>query len=83
MLVLTRRADEAIVIGGNVVVRVLGVDKNGQVKLGIDAPRSVRILREELVSEIRDANRSALASGLDLSGWEGLSGLGPESSTTE
>ena len=66
MLVLTRRQDEAIVIGKDIIVRVLGVDKNGQVKLGIDAPRSVRILREELLSQIRDANRSALASGRSM-----------------
>lgn len=63
MLVLTRRADEAIVIGKDVVVRVLGVEKNGQVRIGIDAPRDVRILREELRQEISEVNRSSLASG--------------------
>ena len=61
MLVLSRRQDEAIHIGPDVVVRVLGVDKNGVVKLGISAPRRMRILREELLSQISDANRSALA----------------------
>ena len=48
MLVLTRRADEAVVIGKDVVVRVLGVEKNGQVRLGIEAPRDVRILRRRI-----------------------------------
>ncbi|TVR46462.1 MAG: carbon storage regulator [Planctomycetota bacterium] len=62
MLVLTRRSDEAIHIGPDIVVRVLGVDKNGAVKLGISAPRSVRILREELVSQVREVNRLAIAS---------------------
>ena len=59
---MTRRADEAIVIGNDVVVRVLGIEKNGQVRLGIDAPRTVRILREELRRAVREENRSALAS---------------------
>lgn len=63
MLVLTRRVDEAIIIGSEVVVRVLGVEKNGQVKLGISAPRQLRILREELLREIGSANRQALATG--------------------
>ena len=63
MLVLTRRVDEAVVIGKDVVVRVLGVEKNGQVRLGIEAPRDVRILREELRSEVSAVNRLALASG--------------------
>ncbi|TVR47983.1 MAG: carbon storage regulator [Planctomycetota bacterium] len=69
MLVLTRKVDEAIHIGNDVVVRVLGVEKNGQVKLGISAPRQLRILREELLGQISAANRAALASGqggLDL-----------------
>ncbi|TVR11804.1 MAG: carbon storage regulator [Planctomycetota bacterium] len=67
MLVLSRRADEAIVIGNNIVVRVLGVEKNGQVRLGIEAPRSLRILRHELLQTVGDVNRGALArSGLDL-----------------
>lgn len=67
MLVLSRRADEAIVIGSDIVVRVLGVEKNGQVRLGIDAPRRLRILRHELLQTVGDVNRGALArSGLDL-----------------
>jgi carbon storage regulator len=47
MLILTRRLSEAIVIGPNVTVRVLAVNGN-QVRLGIDAPKEVHVLREEL-----------------------------------
>lgn len=62
MLVLSRRVNDGIVIGDSIVVRVLGVEAGGQVKLGIDAPRSLRILREELIAEVRDHNRKALAA---------------------
>ena len=47
MLVLTRRAGQRIVIDDNIVVSVVSL-KNGQVRLGIDAPPSVHIVREEL-----------------------------------
>ena len=39
---------------------VLGIDRNGQVRLGIEAPKECRILRSELVEEVKDANRGAL-----------------------
>jgi carbon storage regulator len=42
MLVMTRKPGEAIAIGDQVVVRVLGIE-GGRVQLGIDAPREVRV----------------------------------------
>jgi carbon storage regulator len=48
MLVLSRKLNERIVIGGNVVVTVVKVDRN-QVRLGIEAPGDVPIYREEIV----------------------------------
>jgi len=50
MLILTRRANERIHIGDNVVLVVLGIENN-RVKLGIDAPPEVSILREEIVGD--------------------------------
>ena len=47
MLILTRRANEALMIGDKITITVLGV-KGGQVRLGIDAPRDVNIQREEI-----------------------------------
>ena len=47
MLILTRKIDQAIVIRGNILVRVLGVERD-RVKLGICAPEEILILREEL-----------------------------------
>ena len=64
MLVLTRRINESIVINGDIVVTVLEVGRNGQVRLGIEAPRHYQIYRRELWLEIEQENRNALASAL-------------------
>lgn len=58
MLVLSRRSDESIVIGGNIVVTILSVEGE-KVKLGIEAPREIAILRKELVDVIQQQNRLA------------------------
>ncbi|MBE3598860.1 MAG: carbon storage regulator CsrA [Limnochordaceae bacterium] len=62
MLVLTRRVDESIMIGDD--IRILVVEVRGeQVKLGIEAPRSVPVHREEVYREIQEENRRAALAG--------------------
>lgn len=58
MLVLTRAAKQSIVIGTDVIVTVLEV-RGDQVRLGISAPRSVTVHREEVFAELEAANREA------------------------
>jgi len=58
MLVLARKLDEAITIGDDIVVKVISVEK-GIVKLGIDAPTSISIVRNELLDDVKDANIAA------------------------
>jgi len=58
MLVLARKLDESIVIGDDITVKIISIDK-GVVKIGIDAPSDVAILRSELVEDIKDANIAA------------------------
>jgi len=58
MLVLARKLDEAITIGDNIVVKVISVEK-GVVKLGIDAPSEITIVRNELLEDVKDANIAA------------------------
>ena len=52
MLVLTRRLGEAITIGDNVKIVIVDLDAS-QVKIGIEAPRSVEVYREELYEKIK------------------------------
>jgi len=59
MLVLARKVDESIVIGEDIVIKVVSVD-NGVVKLGIDAPRDVSIFRNELLEEVKKSNKAAM-----------------------
>jgi len=59
VLVLARKLDESIVIGDNIVVKVISID-NGVVKLGIDAPNDVSIMRDELLQEIKEQNIAAV-----------------------
>ena len=47
MLILTRKVDQGIIISGNILVRVLGVERD-RVKIGISAPGEVTVLRQEL-----------------------------------
>lgn len=61
MLILSRKIDESIVINDNISVTVISVDK-GVVKLGIDAPSDINILRSELIDAVEAANKSASTS---------------------
>ena len=67
MLRITRRAGERIVLGDDVIVEVIEV-KGGTVRLGIDAPRSLPVYREEIWLEVKRENEAAaMASGDRLS----------------
>lgn len=59
MLILARKAGEKLVIDGDIIITVLEVGRGGQVRIGIDAPRSHRVLRGELLDEVTAENRGA------------------------
>jgi carbon storage regulator len=61
MLVLSRKLGESIVIGSDITITVLEV-RGDQIRLGIDAPRSVTVHREEVYQEVARENASAVAS---------------------
>ena len=72
MLVLTRRANQSIMIGHEIVVTVLEV-RGDQVRLGIKAPRSIDVHREEIFAQLQQANRDAAVKPKDV--VDGLPGL--------
>ncbi|MGD0843787.1 MAG: carbon storage regulator CsrA [Geobacteraceae bacterium] len=58
MLVLTRKVGEEILIGDQINIKVIEISGN-KVRLGIDAPATLRIYREEILARVKSENRSA------------------------
>lgn len=59
MLVLSRKIGETIIIGENIEIKVLSVDGD-QVKLGVVAPKSIKVHRSEVYEAIQEQNKAAL-----------------------
>ncbi len=59
MLVLSRKLNETILIGPDIKVTLLGIEGD-KIKLGVDAPKELKIFREELLEATADTNRQAL-----------------------
>ena len=55
MLIITRKADEGIVIDDNIKIIVVAVE-GGRVKLGIEAPKDITIIREEIIEAVKKEN---------------------------
>lgn len=58
MLILTRKVGEVIMIGDDIMVKVLGV-RSGQVKIGVEAPRALPVHRQEIFERIQSENGTA------------------------
>lgn len=65
MLVLTRKSNESIQLGDNIEIKVLAIEGD-QVKLGIEAPKSVDIYRKEIYVDIQQQNNEAANISFDL-----------------
>lgn len=71
MLVLTRKVGETLMLGEDIQVKVISVDGE-QVKIGIEAPKSLKIYRREVYEAIQQENKAALEN-IDLTildNWE-------------
>ena len=58
MLILSRKVDEQIKIGDNITITIIEV-RGDQVKVGIEAPKSVKVFREEVFKAIQKENKAA------------------------
>ena len=65
MLVLSRKKTESIMIGDHIEVKILAIEGD-QVKLGIVAPKSVKVHRSEVFEAIQQQNKEALNTSVDF-----------------
>ena len=65
MLVITRKKGESILIGEDIEIIVIKLD-DGSVKLAIEAPRNITILRKELYKEVQEENKQAAEFNIDM-----------------
>ena len=61
MLVLSRKLNETILIGDNIRVTLLGIEGD-KIKIGVEAPRDIRVFREELLEATKSTNKQALSA---------------------
>lgn len=55
MLILSRKTEEKIVISDNIVITIVEAEKD-RVKIGIEAPKNVKVFRKELIDEVTELN---------------------------
>jgi len=69
MLVLSRKKNQSIIIGQDIEISILGIEGDN-VKIGINAPKKVSVLRKELIDEVAEANKEAvnIADNMDIIG---------------
>ncbi|ALP89493.1 carbon storage regulator CsrA [Clostridium butyricum] len=65
MLIITRKKGESIMIGDDIEITISKID-DGSVKIGIEAPRNVDILRKELYEEVEKENKEAVNINLNI-----------------
>lgn len=61
MLVLKRKAGESIIVADNIEIKIIEVEE-GRIKIGIDAPKEVSIIRKEVLDETKSENKTATQS---------------------
>ena len=65
MLIITRRPGEKVMLGDDIVIEVIEVS-GSSVRIGIDAPKAVRVYREELYRAVKAENEAAAKSDANL-----------------
>lgn len=65
MLILSRKLNEEIIISDNIAIKILAIE-NDKVKIGIDAPKSVKVYRKEIIDDIKSTNAESIESSTQL-----------------
>ncbi|MBQ0051729.1 MAG: carbon storage regulator CsrA [Treponema sp.] len=65
MLILSRKVDEKIKIGNDISIQIISVSGD-QVKIGVDAPKNVKVFRQEVFDDIQNQNKEAAAGSVTL-----------------
>lgn len=63
MLILSRKINEKVVIGEDITVSIIEI-RGDQVRIGIDAPKKVKVFRQEVFDAIKEENKAASASAV-------------------
>lgn len=71
MLALARKVNQSIVIDNNIEVTLLEI-KGDQVKIGINAPKSIPIYRKEIYEQIQEENKQAAKADVDVAALKNL-----------
>ena len=71
MLILTRKKNESIIIDGSIEVKIIEIE-DGKIRIGIEAPKEIEILRKELYDKMKEENKAAVNVGLSLDSMKKL-----------
>ena len=71
MLILSRKVNEKIMIGEDISLTIIEI-RGDQVKVGVEAPKSVKVFRQEVFEAIKNENRAAATSEPNLQSLSGI-----------
>ena len=61
MLILSRKTDQQIKIGDDITITIIEIH-DGQVKIGVEAPRNIKVFRQEVFNAIQTENKEAVVN---------------------
>ncbi|MBO7421101.1 MAG: carbon storage regulator CsrA [Spirochaetaceae bacterium] len=77
MLILTRKTNEKIKIGNDITITIIEV-RGDQVKVGVEAPKDVKVFRQEVFNAIQNENRAAVVNTVNLDALSQFSSIKKE-----
>ena len=74
MLILSRKIDEKIKIGNDITITLIDVHGD-QVKIGVEAPKDVKVFRQEVFDAIQNENKAAVVDGEESGNEKAISAV--------